>query len=407
MRVIEQRHEGPGALADMSVPFQDLWLQHEPLAASIEAAFRAALEESAFIGGARVESFERAFAHYCGAEHAVALASGTDALELALRVVGVGPGDVVVTVPNTFIATVEAAIQLGATPRFVDIDPTTFNMDPEQLRAYLHERCERGPDGVARERGTGLRVAAILPVHLYGLPAPMAPIRELGREIGIEVIEDACQAHGAEYRLPDGRWVKAGTLGRIGCFSFYPGKNLGALGDAGALVTDDPELARRVRLLREHGQSARYVHVSPDGVTARMDAIQAAILEIKLGRLDDWTAARRRVAAWYDEELAGLDLRLPTEPSDGRHVYHLYVVRTPNHDRDAVRARLAERGVATHLHYPVPLHRQAALAHLELGPGSFPEAERAAAEIISLPMFPHLSRPQVAYVARQLGEALA
>ena len=388
----------------VTVPFVDLRAQHDELRHEIEAAFGQALDESAFIGGPRVASFEEAFARFCGAAHALAVASGTDALELALRAVGVGPGDLVVTVPHTFIATVEAFHQLGAVPRFVDIDPVTYNMDPVQLRAYLVEQCGRDRYGVLRERATRLRVAVVLPVHLYGLPAEMASILALAEEFGFEVIEDACQAHGAEYRLPDGRWVRAGAMGRAGCFSFYPGKNLGALGEAGAVITDDTDLAARVQILRDHGQSERYLHVSADGVNARMDAIQAAVLEIKLGRLAEWNERRRQAAAWYAEELAGTGLRLPVEPEGTRHVYHLYVAGVP--DRDRVREELTRHGVGTGLHYPIPLHLQPAFAHFELGPGSFPESERAAAEGLSLPMYPHITRDQVAFVAARLREVV-
>ncbi len=388
----------------MQVPFVDLRAQHMELRAEIERAFARALDESDFIGGPTVAAFEEAFARFCGVRAAVGVASGTDALQLALRALGVGPGDVVVTVPNTFIATVEAFSQLGAQPRFVDIDPVTYTMDPELLRAYLVERCARDRAGVTRERGTGLRVAAIIPVHLYGLPADMAPILEVAAEHDIPVIEDACQAHGAAYRLPDGRWLAAGSMGRAAAFSFYPGKNLGALGEAGAVTTDDPALAERVRLLRDHGQRERYVHLIPDGGNARLDAIQAAVLRLKLERLADWNERRRRAAAWYAEELAGAGLQLPSEPAGRRHVYHLYVVRVPRRER--VRAALAERGVQTGLHYPIPLHRQPAFAYLEVGEGAYPEAERAAAEVLSLPMHPHLTREQVAYVADALRRAL-
>lgn len=388
----------------MQVPFVDLRAQHAELREAIEQAFARALDESDFVGGPTVAAFEAAFARFCGVRAAVGVASGTDALELALRAVGVGPGDVVVTVPNTFIATVEAFHQLGAQPRFVDIDPVTYTMDPELLRAYLVERCTRDGAGVTRERGTGPRVAAIIPVHLYGLPADMAPILALAAEHDIPVIEDACQAHGAAYRLPDGRWLASGSMGRAAAFSFYPGKNLGALGEAGAVTTDDPALAERVRLLRDHGQRERYVHVIPDGVNARLDAIQAAVLRLKLERLEDWNERRRQVAAWYGEELAGTGLQLPFEPDGRRHVYHLYVVRVPQRER--VRTALAERGVQTGLHYPIPLHRQPAFAFLEIGEGAYPRAERAAAEVLSLPMHPHLTREQVAYVAEALRRAL-
>ncbi len=388
----------------MQVPFVDLRAQHAELREAIEQAFARALDESDFVGGPTVAAFEEAFARFCGVRAAVGVGSGTDALQLALRALGVGPGDVVVTVPNTFIATVEAFYQLGAQPRFVDIDPVTYTMDPERLRAYLVERCTRDGVGVTRERDTGLRVAALLPVHLYGLPADMAPILEVAAAYDIPVIEDACQAHGAAYRLPDGRWLAAGSMGRAAAFSFYPGKNLGALGEAGAVTTDDAALADRIRLLRDHGQRERYVHVIPDGVNARLDAIQAAVLRLKLERLADWNERRRQVAVWYGEELAGTGLQLPFEPDGRRHVYHLYVVRVP--ERDRVRAALARQGIQTGLHYPIPLHCQPAFAYLEVGEGAYPEAERAAAEVLSLPMYPHLTREQVAYVADALRRAL-
>ena len=389
----------------MNVPFVDLRAQHDELRDELEAAFRAALDDSGFIGGPRVASFEQAYARYCRVEHAISVASGTDALEFSLRAAGVGPGDIVVTVPNTFIATVEALHQLGAAPRFVEIDPVTYNMDTDLLAAYLRERCERDKAGILRDRVSGLRVAALLPVHLYGLPAEMNTIMALADEYALTVIEDACQAHGAEYLLAGGRRARAGTIGRAGCFSFYPGKNLGALGEAGAVVTNDRGLADQVRILRDHGQREKYVSVSPDGVNGRMDAIQAAMLEIKLSHLEDWNARRREAAGWYAEGLSGAGLQLPYEPEGARHVYHLYVVRVP--ERERVQAALTGKGIGTGLHYPVPLHRQPAFAGLDLGPVSFPETDRAAAEILSLPMYPHITRAQVAYVCASLNEALA
>ncbi len=389
----------------MNVPFVDLRAQHDELRAELEQAFRSALDESAFIGGPRVTSFEEAFAQFCGADHAIGVASGTDALELALRAAGIVPGDIVLTVPNTFIATVESFHQLGAQPRFIDIEPATYNMDTAKLATYLAEQCARDRAGVLREKASGARVAAVIPVHLYGMCADMNPMLALAAEYGIEIIEDACQAHGAEYQLSDGRTVKAGTMGRAGAFSFYPGKNLGALGEAGAIVTNDAALNEEVRLLRAHGERERYVHDSPDGVNARLDAVQAAFLEIKLKRLADWNACRQRAAAWYQEDLAGSGLQLPVVPAGRTHVFHLYVVRVPN--REPVRAALASQGVNTALHYPIPIHLQQAFRYLELGVGSFPESERAAREIVSLPMFPHITREQVAYTAARLREAVA
>jgi len=388
----------------MNVPFVDLRAQHDEIRSELEAAFARALDQSAFIGGVAVDSFERAFAELCGTPYARALANGTDALELALRACGIGSGDVIVTTPHTFIGTVEGAVQLGAEPRFVDIDPTSYNLDPACLRAYLEGACERDADGVLRERGTGSRVAAIVPVHLYGLPAPMAEILALGQEFGVDVIEDAAQAQGARYRLADGRWVRAGSLGRVGCFSFYPSKNLGALGEAGAIVTNDEGVAERVGMLRDHGQAERYIHQTSKGVNGRMDALQASFLTIKLAKLDAWNERRRRVAGWYAEELGESGLQLPVEPEDARHIYHLYVVRVQNRER--VRAYLDAHSIATGLHYPIPLHLQPGFAELDLGPGLFPETEKAAEQILSLPMYPHLGREQVAYVAEKLREAI-
>ena len=377
---------------------------HDEVRAEIDAAIAAAIDQSAFYGGPQVAAFEQEFAAYCGARHCVALASGTDALELGLRALGVGPGDLVVTTPHTFMATVEAMVQLGADPRFVDIDPTSYNIDPGQLCRYLTEQCQRASDGSLRERASGRRIAALIPVHLYGLPAPMPELLGAAAEWDLPVLEDACQAHGASLRLADGRWAGAGTMGQAGCFSFYPAKNLGALGEAGALVTDDAQLAERVRVLHNHGQRERYVHVSAEGVNARMDAIQAAVLAIKLRRLTEWNDRRREVAAWYRAELAGCSIAPPLEPESARHVYHLYVVRVE--EREAVREQLDRCGVATGVHYPIPLHLQPALTHLGLGPGSFPETERAAREVLSLPMYPHMERGQVEHVVAALREAV-
>jgi dTDP-4-amino-4,6-dideoxygalactose transaminase len=390
----------------LNILLVDLRAQHDELRSEIEAVFQRALDGSAFIGGSDVTGFEEDLARLCGTRHAMAVSTGTDALELALRARGIGRGDLVVTTPHTFIGTVEGAVQLGAVPRFIDIDPVTYNLDPGLLRAYLAEQCERDAEGTLRERGTGLRVAAIVPVHLYGLPAEMDAILSLGRESGVEILEDACQAHGARYQLSDGAWVTAGAMGYAGCFSFYPGKNLGALGEGGAVVTDDDALADRIRILRDHGQSERYIHITAEGVNARMDAFKAAVLRLKLGRLPDWNARRRQVAAWYDEQFADTDLPLPVEPEGTHHVYHQYVVRVPSADRDAIRQNLDGHGISTGLHYPVPLHRQPAFDYLGHGAGSFPEAERAASEVLSLPMHPHLSHDQVSYIAEHLRAAL-
>ena len=388
----------------MKIPLVDLRAQHDELRGDMMNAFSAVLDDSTFVGGAPVTGFEAAFGAFCGARFTSAVASGTDALELSFRALGVGPGDLVVTSPHTFFATVEGAIQLGAAPRFIDIDPLTYNLNPSQLAAYLRDSCSRDGKGVLRENGSGCRVSAIIPVHLYGLPADMTAILALAAEAGVPVVEDACQAHGAGYQMPDGSWRRVGTLGQTGCFSFFPSKNLGAIGEAGAVTTEDPDLDAQIRVFRDHGQRERYVHLSALGVNARMDALQAAILTVKLSRLEDWNEKRRTIAGWYGEDLAGAGIPLPVEPSGTRHVYHIYAIRLKN--RDAVKQKLADQGISTGLHYPITLHLQTALAHLGLGPGSFPHAECAASEELSLPMYPHLTREQVAHVTDQLIKAI-
>lgn len=405
-----------------SLPLVDLRSQHEEVREEIQAAIRDIIDHSSFVGGHYVEAFEQNFASYCGASHAVGCASGTDALKLGLMASGVKPGDEVVTVPFTFIGTTEAITQAGAHPTFVDVDPVTYNMDPQCLHRYLEQNCQVS-DGRAVNLLTGRRVAAIVPVHLYGFPANMAPILELAKGYGLNVVEDACQAHGAEYYsgtkgtgpkdgVPEAKEKKVGspvgrrvgTWGNVGCFSFYPSKNLGAMGEAGALVTADPDVAERARVLRDHGQEGTYVHASPDGWNGRLDAVQAGILNIKLRRLDEWNRRRRQVAQWYSQHLAGIDIITPVELDYGYHVYHLYVLRVA--DRDRVRRELATQGVATGLHYPVPLHLQSAYRHLGYRERDFPCSEASALNVISLPMYPHLTQDEVGYVCHTLSEAV-
>lgn len=365
------------------VPFLDLQAHHAPIRAELIAAFEAVLDSSAFASGPFVQRFEKDFAAYCGVKHCVAVGNGTDALWLALLALGVGPGDEVITVPMTFMATAEAITYTGARPLFVDIEPDTYTMDPRQL-----------------ERAITPRTRAIIPVHLYGQMADMEPILAIANRHGIPVVEDACQAHGATYR---GR--RAGAWGRLGCFSFYPGKNLGALGEGGAVVTDDEALAQKVAMYRDHGQARKYHH-EVVGWNARMDGIQGAALQIKLRRLDAANEARRRLAALYRERLAAVPgLILPREAPDRRHVYHLFVVRVPH--RDAVLAELGERGIQCGIHYPIPVHLQAAYASLGLPAGTFPMSETCAAEVLSLPMYPELTVAQVETVACELKQCLA
>lgn len=384
----------------MQIPFVDLGAQHDELRTDIAAAIHAVIETSAFIGGPAVDAFEANFAAFCGAHYSVACANGTDALKLALMACGVRRGDEVITVPHTFIATVEAISLIGAQPAFVDIDAATYTLSPVRLAEFLERECRIGADDHVINQRTGRRVMAVLPVHLYGLPADMQPIRDLARRYNLAVVEDACQAHGATYRL-DGVVRRAGTLGNAAAFSFYPGKNLGGMGEGGAVTTDDVIKDRAMRIWRDHGQTRKYVHVSPDGWNGRLDSLQCAILDVKLKKLGEWNARRQHAAQWYRERLAGDErITLPLEPADRTHVYHLFVVRLP--DRERAREELAAQGVGVGLHYPIPLHLQDAYADQGWQRGAFPASEAAAATILSLPMFPHITEAQVDHVCRLL-----
>ncbi len=363
------------------IPFLSLREQYQSIKGEIDAAVGRVLASTSFVLGHEVEAFETEFAAYCGARHAVAVNSGTSALHLALLAAGIGPGDEVITTPMTFVATTAAILYSGATPIFVDIDPVTWNIDVDRIEAAITPRTR-----------------AILPVHLHGLMSDMDPITGLARRRGLIVIEDAAQAHGAEYR---GR--RAGSIGEIGCFSFYPGKNLGACGEAGALVTNDPEFARAARMLRDWGQASKYNHVVK-GYNYRMDAIQAAVLRIKLEHLEAWTAARRAHAASYDSLLTKANaVQVPARDGVYRHVYHVYAVRLAR--RDAARRRLEAAGITCGMHYPVPVHLQAAYRDLGYGPGAFPVAESFARETLSLPMYPELTADQIAEVVSVVAEA--
>ena len=366
----------------VQVPFMDLRVQHEPLMPQLLEAFREVTEASAFAGGPYVARFEAEFAAFCKSQYALGVGSGTDALWLSLLALGVGPGDEVITTPNSFMATAEAISLCGARPVFVDINEHTYTMDPEQLEAAIT-----------------LRTQAVIPVHIFGQMADMDAIRTIVRRHGTPVVEDACQAHGAEYK---GR--KAGSLGVAGCFSFYPGKNLGAFGEAGAVVTDEPELRSRIQALRDHGQAAKHLH-SAIGWNARMDGIQAAVLSLKLKRLAAANAARRRHAQLYDQVLASEPRIIrPAVAPHNLPVYHIYAVRVQ--DRDGVLQRMAARGVNCGVHYPVPIHLQKAYSFLGLKPGCFPVAERCAQEFLSLPMYPELRPDQIRLVADTLKECL-
>ena len=364
------------------VPFLDLKAHHAPLRAEFDQAIGEVIDSGAFAGGPFVAQFENEFAAFCGSRHAIGLGNGTDALWLALLACGIGPGDEVITVPNTFMATAEAITYSGASPVFVDVDQHTYTMDPALL-----------------EKARTPRTKAVIPVHLFGQVADMDPILSFGRKHGLFVIEDAAQAHGAEYK---GR--KAGSLGDAGCFSFYPGKNLGAFGEAGAVVTNDDKLQEKIRILRDHGQVRKYYH-SMVGWNCRMDAIQAAVLRIKLRHLEQANHRRRVHASQYDRLFQGLEeVKSPFEAAYGRHVYHIYPIRV--RERNEIMRLLQEKGIGCGIHYPVPIHLQEAYRGLGYGRGAFPVSEQTCAEFISLPMFPELTQTQVKLVVDSVGESL-
>ena len=361
------------------IPLVDLKAQYQSLKPEIAAAVEQVLESGQFVLGDQVAAFEQEFARYVDAAEAVAVNTGTSALHLALLAAGIGPGDEVITVPFTFVATVAAIGYTGARAVFVDIDPATFTMDVTQIEQAITSRTK-----------------AILPVHLYGHPADMDPILDVARRHGLIVIEDACQAHGAEYK---GRRV--GSIGLVGAFSFYPGKNLGACGEGGMAVTSDPECARTMRMLRDWGQDRKYHHALK-GFNYRMEGLQGSILRVKLRHLDAWTEARRAHARGYASQLAGAEVTTPTEQPWARHVYHVYAIRTSS--REALQRTLLANGVQTGIHYPIPVHLQPAYADLGYREGQFPQAERAAAEVLSLPMYPELSSTQREIVSAVLRE---
>jgi len=385
-----------------NIPFLDLVTPHVELEKELTDVFQKVLKTAGFIGGPMVEEFETAFAKFCDAGHAVALSSGTDALRFAIMACGIKPGDVVVTVPHTFIATTEAISQAGAHPEFVDIDEQTYNMDPRKLREYLEDQCTAGKSGQLISRRSGRPVTAVIPVHLYGQMADMDAIQELADRYHLTVIEDACQAHGAEYfSRKHNRWMKAGSMGRVTAFSFYPGKNLGACGEAGAVTTDDAGVASTIKMLRDHGQAKKYYH-DIEGYNGRLDALQAGILHVKLAHLAKWNAQRRERAAEYQRLMSASPdaVTPPHEPSWSRAVYHLYVVRAD--DREGMMAHLKAAGIGTGIHYPVPLHLQKAYSSLNYQRGDFPVTEKIAEEIVSLPMFPQLTAQQQARVVEEV-----
>jgi dTDP-4-amino-4,6-dideoxygalactose transaminase len=366
----------------MKVPFLDLKAQYKTIAEEVAAGLKEVFDSTAFAGGPFVSQFEEEFASFCQCCSAVGLSSGTAALWMALRGLDIGPGDEVITTPNTFFATAEAISFTGAKPVFVDVDGRTYNMNPELLKEAITPRTR-----------------AIVPVHLYGQMADMDPIMEIAKAHGLYVVEDACQAHGAEYN-----GCPAGSIGDAGCFSFYPGKNLGAYGEAGALVTNNCELAARVRILRDHGQAKKYYH-SVIGWNARMDGLQAAVLSVKLKHLPQWNKARIDNAQLYNKLLADIDgVITPVKADCAKHVYHIYAIRTQ--DRDAMISTLAENDIFCAIHYPVPVHLQDAYKCLEYGKDSFPVAEKCSEHILSLPMFAELSEVQIEKVVTEISSSL-
>lgn len=364
----------------MKVPFLDLKAQFKQIENEVLPMVTEAMNNSAFIGGSQVVGFESEFAEYCQSKFCVGVASGTDALRFALIACGIGAGDEVITVSNTFIATTETISQVGAIPVFIDVHPETWNMDVSKIEEAISEKTK-----------------AVIPVHLYGQPANMAPILKIAEEHNLVVIEDACQAHGALYNDK-----KAGSMGIAGCFSFYPGKNLGAFGEGGAVVTQDKRIADKIRMIRDHGQNEKYFH-EIEGYNGRLDAIQAGILRIKLKRLDDWNQARKQNAAYYSENLSGIHgLTIPADADFSTSVYHLYVILV--NDRDGLQQFLKEKGIATGLHYPLPLHLQKAYNHLGYKKGDFPVTESAAKRLLSLPMYPELTHQQIEYIVESTKE---
>jgi dTDP-4-amino-4,6-dideoxygalactose transaminase len=361
----------------MKIPFVDLKAQYKSIAGDIDEAIAGVIRNTAFIGGKSVALFEEAFASYCCVKNCIGVGNGTDALYIALRALGIGKGDDVITVANSFIATAEAITMTGARVVFVDCDPLTYNIDVHKVARVITPRTK-----------------AIVPVHLYGQPADMPSLKKIAEKYGLFIVEDAAQAHGAEI---DGRRV--GTFGDAGCFSFYPGKNLGAYGDAGAIVTNDEELAVKCRMIANHGRISKYDH-DFEGINSRLDGLQAAVLGVKLKYLDQWTEQRRAVAAGYRELLEGTPVVTPTEASGMRHVYHVFVVRLPN--REVVATELKAQGIDTGVHYPIALPNLRAYRHLGHAPGDFPVATRYSGEVLSLPMFPELGVDRIEYVCRHL-----
>jgi len=371
----------------VNIPLVDLKAQYLSIQEEIDAAIQAVISETAFIGGPYVKAFEEAFAEFCGSKHCIGVGNGTDALFIALKCLGLGPGDEVFVPANSFIATAEAVTMTGARVAFVDIDPKTYNLDPQHL-AHLLEKREADP--------SPLHPKAVIPVHLYGQPAEMDAIMEIANRYGLKVIEDCAQAHGAIYK-----GKKIGSRGIMGCFSFYPGKNLGAYGDGGAVVTDNEALAVKVRMMANHGRIGKYDHAF-EGVNSRLDGLQAAILGAKLRHLPDWTEQRRRNAYRFNEILGSSEVVIPYEIEEVKAVYHLYVIRVKKEIRDALQNHLKNVGISTGIHYPIALPQLKAYAYLKDPISAFPVSTKASQEIISLPMFPELTESQIQRIGEEI-----
>jgi dTDP-4-amino-4,6-dideoxygalactose transaminase len=418
----------------MNIPLVDLKKQYESIKPEIDKAIADVISKTAFVGGSFLESFETTFAEFCKVKHCIGVGNGTDALFIALKSLGIGPGDEVIVPANSFIATSEAVTMTGARVAFVDIDPRTYNMDPNKLEDYLKKRCKVGGSRLEathlnRRPATGSksfllkpeasdlhpvfprltpptfnlkpRPRAVIPVHLYGQPADMDSILEIAKKYDLKVVEDAAQAHGAEYK---GRPI--GSIGDVGCFSFYPGKNLGAYGDGGAIVTNSEELALKARMFANHGRVEKYNH-ELEGVNSRLDSLQAAILKVKLTHLSDWNRRRRNNAYLYNKHLEGIPLGRPFEPKNLKAVYHLYVVRVKNGSREKLAENLKSKGISTGIHYPIALPNLRAYAYLKHKESDFPEATKASEEILSLPMFPELEEAEIKYISEKIAEAIS
>jgi len=391
-------------MTEGNIPFLDLVTLHKELEPELIPVFQKVLRTAGFVGGPMVEEFEREFAKFCDVNYCVGVASGTDAIRFALMAAGVQAGDIVVTVPHTFIATTEAISQAGARADFVDIEESTCCMDPVKLQEYLEKECYLDHEtGKAFHRKLQAPVTAVVPVHIYGQMADMDPILELARRYKLIVVEDACQAHGAEYfSREENRWKKAGSMGRAAAFSFYPGKNLGACGEAGAVTTNDEEIARKMRMLRDHGQAKKYYH-DVEGYNGRLDALQAGLLTVKLRHLPEWNRKRQEAAKRYHEMFATADgIVAPYQPEWSRSVYHLYVIRVQ--DREGLQKHLTEANIGTGIHYPIPLHLQKAYENFGYQRGDYPVAEKVASEILSLPMYPQLEAEQQRRIAGAVEE---